>query len=183
MNACRGCLPPSPLCTQGLLAPMCVLRLLAAFLPCVSTPLWPISSIFITFCNTRSRVPNLKSALFPNVFVISTPRPSGCMFPNAELWLAGASREPSATLLVPEAFSYLLPALGAQPWAAEGYPVCQNLWPHCLLFLGTPGHLLISRLQGMLSIGNKHRASWLLSCASLHAQLPDKGRQSNRLLL
>lgn len=92
MPALAASLPPSLLCTQGLLALICTLWLLAAFPTCVSTPLWPISSIFITFCNTQSRVPNLKSALFPNVFVISTPRPSGCAFPNAELWPVGAAR-------------------------------------------------------------------------------------------
>jgi len=102
MDAHPGCLLPSPLCTQGLPAPMCALRLLAAFLPCVSTPLWPISSIFITFCNARSRVPNLKSALFPNVFVTSIPGPSGRAFPNAELWLAGAVGSPAPCSPYPE---------------------------------------------------------------------------------
>lgn len=87
-------LPPSPACTQGLPAPMCALRLLAASPPCVSTPLWPISSIFITFCNARSRVPNLKSALFPNVFVTSIHGPSGRAFPNAAAH--GGSWEPGA---------------------------------------------------------------------------------------
>lgn len=110
-------LPPSLLCTQGLPALMCALRLLAAFPTHVSTPLWPISSIFITFCNAQSRVPNLKSALFPNVFVISTPRPSGCAFPNAELWLVGAARSPAPCSCYPEPCLPSCPAPGAQPWA------------------------------------------------------------------
>lgn len=114
-----GWLPPSPACTQGLPAPMCALRLLAASPPRVSTPLWPISSIFITFCNARSRVPNLKSTLFPNVFVTSIPRPSGRAFPNAELrrWgQPGAQCPEHAKPPAPSPTAWTAPVLQAMGW-------------------------------------------------------------------
>lgn len=140
-----GWLPPSPACTQGLPTPMCALRLLAASPPRVSTPLWPISSIFITFCNARSRVPNLKSTLFPNVFVTSIPRPSGRAFPNAELLRWGQP--------------------GAQ--CPELSPGVQSPQPH-LLLLGQPP---CSRLWGGQSAGDMHSAFRLPSYGSPHAQL------------
>lgn len=126
MDARPGCLPASPLCTQGLPAPMCALRLLAAFLPRVSTPLWPISSIFITFCNAESHVPNLKSALFPNVFVISIPGPSSRALPNAELRLVGAARSLAlhSRYLEPSPPSCLLPVLS--PGLSSGMPGMQK---------------------------------------------------------
>lgn len=137
--ALAASLSPSLLCTQGLPTPMCTLRLLAAFPTRVSTPLWPISSIFITFCNAQSRVPNLKSALFPNVTVISTPGPSGCVFPNAELWLVGAARSPaphSQSLALPPGLFLML-----SPGLRPGMPGVSK--DHVLL-LATVGHLLFS---------------------------------------
>lgn len=115
--ALTASLPPSLLCIQGLPPLICTLWLLAGFPTRVSTPLWPISNIFITFCNAQSRVPNLKSALFPNVFVISTPKPSGCTFPNAELWPVGAARSLAPRSCDPEPCAPSCPAPGAQPWA------------------------------------------------------------------
>lgn len=135
--ALAASLLPSLLSTQGLPTPMCTLRLLAAFPTRVSTPLWPISSIFITFCNAQSRVPNLKSALFPNVFVISTPGPSGCAFPNAELWLVGAARSPAPRSCYPGPCAPSCPAPGAPPrpqprdvWCVKRYGHISCFWPH-----------------------------------------------------
>ena len=148
MDACPGCLPPSPLCTQGLPAPMCALWLLAAFPPRISTPLWPISSIFITFCNAQSRVPNLKSALFPNIFVISIPGPSGCAFPNTELWLAGAAGSPVLLSRYPEPSLPTCPLMALSPELSPGMPGVQKPRPHHLLLLAMLGHPPLSRLQG-----------------------------------
>lgn len=145
MDTRPGCLLPFPLCTQGLPAPMCALQLLAAFLPCVSTPLWPISSIFITFCNARSRVPNLKSTLFPNVFLTSIPGPSGRAFPNTELQLGklGAWHSARGTQSLPFSPAHTLhSALGSvQRCLAYKKP-----WLHLLLHLAMLRHLLLSRL-------------------------------------
>lgn len=181
MGAEGGCLPllpPSLLCTQGLPALMCTLRLLAAFPTRVSTPLWPISSIFITFCNAQRRVPNLKSALFPNVFVISTPGPSGCAFPNPELWLVGAARSPAPHSCYPEPCAPSCPAPGAQPWAQERDSWCVKRPGPISCFWWASAAV---RLQGR---GSLKINTWLFSCASLMLDCLKKGadQQVTRLL-
>lgn len=158
--------PPSLLCTQGLSTPMCALRLLAAFPTRVSTPLWPISSIFITFCNAQSRVPNLESALFPSVIVISTLGPSGCAFPNAELWLMGAARSPAPRSCYPEPCPPSWPAPGAQPWAQARDAWCVKRPGPISCFWPQMG-ICCSQAAGQVITGDKHLAALL--CFTSHS--------------